>query len=121
MSSPKPVILAVDDDQPTLMLMRALLREFGFEPLTASSGPEALEAVRRRRPRLVLVDRFMPGMSGEELIGRLRADAGLASVPILILSGAPMEPDDLKKSGADGSVQKPFDIPALIEQIKSRL
>src|SRR5207253_1967697 len=66
--SEKPVILVVDDDAPILILMQNLLREFGFEPLTAASGNEAIDIARGRRPALVLLDRNMPGMSGEEVI-----------------------------------------------------
>ena len=64
--------------------MQNLLREFGFEPLTAASGNEAIDIARGRRPSLVLVDKRMPGMSGEEVIRALRDDEGLAQVPILI-------------------------------------
>lgn len=117
----KPVILAVDDDVPTLTLLRTLLREFGFEPLTAGTGAEALEVASQQKPDLILVDRYMPGISGDELIRRLRNDAGLQRVPILILSGSPTERDEVAKLGADGAVQKPFDIPHLIGEIRARL
>ena len=46
----KPIILVVDDDLPILVLMRNLLREFGFEAVTAESGREALAEVRKRKP-----------------------------------------------------------------------
>src|ERR1043165_2051232 len=85
--SEKPVILVVDDDMPILILMQSLLREFGFEPVTAASGRDAIEIARRQRPALVLLDKHMPGMSGDEVIRALRGDDGMAQVPILILSG----------------------------------
>ena len=117
----KPVILVVDDDAPILILMQSLLREFGFEPLTAASGNEAIDIARGRRPSLVLLDRNMPGMSGEEVIRALRDDDGLARVPILIVSGSPVSKSELASLRADGAVLKPFDVIALVQQIREHL
>lgn len=116
--SERPVILVVDDDAPILILMRNLLREFGFDPVSAGSGPAALDAARSRTPDLILLDRNMPGMSGDEVLRELRADPGLAAVPVLILSGEPMEPDEIESLGATGSVLKPFDVTALVDTIR---
>ena len=117
----KPVILVVDDDVPILQLMQSLLREFGFEPLTAASGGEAIEMARRQRPALVLLDKHMPGMSGEEVIRALRDDGEMAQLPILILSGEPVSKADLAELRADGAVLKPFDVMALVKQIREHL
>jgi DNA-binding response OmpR family regulator len=119
--SDKPVILVVDDDVPILLLMRNLLREFGFEPLTAASGNEAIDIARSQRPSLVLLDKNMPGMSGDDVIRALRDDDGLANLPILILSGEPVSRAELDKLGANGAVLKPFDVMALVEQIRGHL
>jgi two-component system, OmpR family, phosphate regulon response regulator PhoB len=117
--TPKPIILVVDDDLPILALMRSLLREFGFEAVTAESGREAIEAVRKRRPSAALIDKNMPGMTGAELIRALRNEPDFDGLPILILSGEPVTPTELKALGADGAVLKPFDIQALIAQLRS--
>ena len=114
--STTPTILVVDDDAPILTLMRSLLREFGFRVITARTGEEALGHVRSERPALVLLDKHMPGMGGSEVIRRLRAE--FQGMPILILSGDPVSNAELQALGADGAVQKPFDVPALIAQIK---
>jgi len=115
----KPIILVVDDDLPILLLMRNLLREFGFEAVTAENGAEALREVRKNKPSVVLIDKNMPGMSGEEVIRALRAEPGLDGLPILILSGEPVSRSDLQALGADGAVLKPFDIRELIAQLRS--
>ena len=109
--------MVVDDDGPILTLMKALLREFGFEAVVASSGAEALAAAREQPPDLVLIDIHMPGMSGAEVIRALRED-GPATVPILILSGEPVPAAEITHLGANGAVQKPFDVQALIETIR---
>jgi two-component system phosphate regulon response regulator PhoB len=117
----KPVILVVDDDAPILTLMRSLLREFGFAPVTAATGEEALVAAHRDRPALVLLDLNMPGMSGDEVIRALRNESSAGRLPILILSGAPVSSSELRELDADGAVLKPFDIQALIDQIRSHV
>ena len=120
-NSPRPLILVVDDDQPILLLMRNLLREFGFEPVAAASGEQALEEARKRTPDLILLDRNMPGMTGDDVVRALRSESELSSVPILIVSGEPLGPDEVKRLGATGHVLKPFDVPALVETIRGHV
>jgi CheY-like chemotaxis protein len=117
----KPIILVVDDDAPIIALMRSILREFGFEARTAMSGAAAIEAARAEAPDLVLLDKNMPGMSGVDVIRALRGEAGLAHVPILLLTGDPVAPHEIAELGANGTVQKPFDLQALMEQIRSHV
>ena len=117
MEKMKPVILVVDDDVPIQVLMQSLLREFGFEPVTAGSGDQALEVVRGGlRPDLVLLDMNMPGMSGVDALRALRAE--LEEIPIVILSGERLSPAEVAALGATGAVQKPFDVPELVTQIR---
>ena len=115
----KPVILVVDDDVPVLTLMRTMLREFGFEPRTASNSSAAIEEARDSSPDLVLLDKNMPGASLTETIGSLRREGGLHAVPIVILSGEPVEPDEIASLGAAGAVMKPFDVNELVERIRA--
>jgi DNA-binding response OmpR family regulator len=113
----KPVILVVDDDLPILTLMRNVLREFGFEARVASSSHAAISAARDETPDLILLDKNMPGASIRETISSLR-NVGGRSVPIVILSGEPIDPDELASLGAAASVMKPFDIRELVERIR---
>jgi two-component system, OmpR family, KDP operon response regulator KdpE len=117
----KPLILVVDDDEPILALMRNILAEFNFETITASSGPQALEAASATRPDLVLLDKNIPGMSGEQVIRAFRGQDGWDGIPILILSGDPVAPGEIEAIGADAAVQKPFDLSNLIVQIRRHL
>lgn len=117
----KPVILVVDDDGPILLLMSNLLREFGYETIVAANGREALDKVRSQKPALVLLDKNMPGMSGDDVIRALRGDATHDRLPVLIVSGEPVSDRELAELGANGAVMKPFDVPALIDQIRQHL
>jgi DNA-binding response OmpR family regulator len=115
----KPVILVVDDDVPVLTLMRTMLREFGFEPRTASNSSAAIEAARASSPDLVLLDKNIPGASLTEMIRALRGEGGLRGVPIVILSGEPVESDEISSLGVAGAVMKPFDVTELVERIRT--
>jgi DNA-binding response OmpR family regulator len=116
----KPRILVVDDDLPILTLMKNLLREFGFDAVVAGTGALALAAAREQTPDLVLLDINMPEMSGSDVIRALRRDHA-EHLPILILSGEPMAPAEVEALGANGAVQKPFDVPELMQQIREYL
>lgn len=99
--------------------MRSLLREFGFEPVTAATGEEAIGHARSRQPALVLLDKHMPGMASAEVIRALREE--FDELPILIVSGDPVSKAELASLGADGAVQKPFDVSALVAQIRQHV
>jgi CheY-like chemotaxis protein len=119
--SERPRILIVDDDEPILLLMRSLLREFGFEPVEAGTGPQAVAAAQAQIPDLVLLDRNMPGMSGDEVLTELREIPSMAAVPVIILSGEPIPPAEISRLGIAAAILKPFDVMALIETIRSSI
>ncbi len=100
--------------------MKNLLREFGFEPVVAADGPQAIREAKAAPPDLMLIDRNMPGMNGDEVVRALRED-GARNFPILILSGEPLEREELERIGANGAVLKPFDVTALIDEIRAKL
>ena len=75
-------ILAVDDDEFNLKLLRHLLAAEGHAVRTAASGEDALCSVAEQLPDLVLLDVMMPGMSGFEVLRQLKADARTRSIPI---------------------------------------
>ena len=116
--SVKPVILVIDDDLPILTLMRNVLREFGFDPSTANTRTAAVAAAREKTPELVLLDKNMPGTLPREVVDSLRDDANV-DAPILILSGEPLEPHEVRALGAAGAVMKPFDVMELVERIRA--
>ena len=101
--------------------MRNLLREFGFEPVAAGTGEQAIAEAQKRTPDLILLDRNMPGMTGDEVLRELRSRDALSTVPILILSGEPIAPDEIQRMGATGAVMKPFDVPSLVETIRGHV
>jgi two-component system phosphate regulon response regulator PhoB len=103
-------ILVVDDEPDLLELVRVNLRQAGYEVETAETGREALERLRRAPPDLVVLDLMLPDVSGTELCRRMRADADLADLPIIMLTAKADEVDRVVglELGADDYVTKPF-------------
>jgi CheY-like chemotaxis protein len=101
----------VDDNPANLKLARVLLSKEGFEVRTAVDAEGALEAVRKERPRLILMDLQLPGMDGLELTRRLKADPATRDILILAFTAYAMKGDEEKAraSGCDGYITKPID------------
>lgn len=103
-------ILVVDDAEPVRTILVHALRLRGFNAIEADGGPAALRAVLESPPALVIVDQWMPEMTGSELIQLLRAspDARMRDLPVIGLSGRPGSERDLLGAGAQTFLSKPF-------------
>jgi|SRR5215217_2733652 len=113
-------VLVVDDEQGILEALADLLREEGYRVLTASHGREALERMSELRPDLVLTDWMMPVLDGPALIERIRAEPSWAGVSLLGMSAVDVGPLRVQYPGIP-FLQKPFDIPALMKQVRKAL
>jgi DNA-binding response OmpR family regulator len=103
-------VLVVDDDPDVCDLVTYKLEQSGFAVRRASDGDAALREVAAEIPDLVLLDIMMPGMTGLEVLQRLRADATTAGLPVILLSAKAQESDVERgfELGADDYVVKPF-------------
>ncbi len=86
MTATAQTILVVDDDPKIRQLVRTYLERDGYTVETAADGQEALAAIERERPALVVLDLMLPEIDGRAVIRAVRADADDPDVPILILS-----------------------------------
>ncbi len=114
-------ILVVDDEPSILQVVRAYLEREGFEVYTATSGPEALQAVQVYKPDVVVLDIMLPGMDGLEVLTRLRQQAN--DVYVIMLTARTEEVDRVLglTLGADDYVTKPFSPRELVARIKAGL
>lgn len=116
-------ILVVDDNVTNLKLIEYLLKAKGYDVLTAIDAESALEAVRAKRPSLVLMDLQLPGMDGLELTRQLKSDPSTRDIVIVAVTAYAMKGDEQRAldAGCDGYVAKPIDTRALPQVVESHL
>jgi CheY-like chemotaxis protein len=95
--SDRAQVLVVDDDPKTRDMLRRTLQKAGWTVAEAANGCEAIEALERARPALVLLDLLMPGMDGFEVLERLNGDATWREVPVIIVTAKDLTPDDVDR------------------------
>lgn len=114
------VLIAEDDPGLRAMLGTALTLE-GFAVQEAANGAEALSAVRRRKPDVVLLDLVMPWVNGLEVLTAIRMDPATEDVPVIVMTGTPAQPHDLRGLGPVDLMHKPIEIEALLARVAAAL
>jgi CheY-like chemotaxis protein len=110
------MILVVDDNLDSTMILRSVLESEGFSVRVANSGLDALAALAQEVPDLVLLDVMMPEMSGFEVLEQIRSAPATASVPVIMVT-AKMQDEDVMtgyQHGADYYITKPCTAKQLI-------
>ena len=97
-------VLIVDDDPEARTLLSRMLKDEHAEVALATSGDEALSLIAQSPPDLVLLDLMMPGMSGFEMVARLRAQPQCAHIPVMIVSAKELTQEDMLT--LNGTVQR---------------
>jgi DNA-binding response OmpR family regulator len=116
-------MLVADDDADILRFMELTFRLEGFGVVTARDGPDALTKATDVQPDLVVLDVQMPGIDGYTICARIRADASLAAVPVIIVTAnyASADVEAARRAGADDFLVKPFHPAALLDMAKAML
>jgi adenylate cyclase len=116
-------ILIVDDNEANRDILEARLKVHGYELLQAADGEEALAAVQRDHPDLILLDVMMPKLDGVEVCRRIKGDATLPFTPIILVTSKSDTRDVIAglDAGADEYLTKPVDQAALVARVKSVL
>ncbi len=115
-------LLLVDDTPQNLAVLSALLQPY-YHVRAVTSGERALQAVAVRVPDLVLLDVMMPGMDGFEVLRRLRAIEAMAEVPVIFVTAATDEVDELRgfEAGAADYVHKPISPAVVLSRVRVQL
>lgn len=117
-------ILVVDDDEAILRGMQMILSGAGHDVQAADSGQAALDtldACGPDLPDLVVVDVLMPGMTGIQMLERVRARSEWVAIPFLVISAADMSEVSTAPLGAVTFLHKPFDDKTLLEAVEAAL
>jgi len=117
------MILVVEDQEDNRQILRDLLGNAGYAMQEAENGEEALSAVARQRPDLILMDIQLPILDGYEATRRLKADPGTRGIPIIVVTSYALSGDETKarESGCDAYVTKPYSPRALLAKIREFL
>ena len=103
-------VLVCDDEPYIVESVSYVVRKAGFEVSSAEDGDTALEMIRREKPNMVFLDIMMPGIPGDELCRRLKADPATRAIYVVILTARGQEEDERRamELGADEFMTKPF-------------
>jgi CheY-like chemotaxis protein len=116
-------VLVVDDDRDVRAMLNHLLAAAGFAVVEAANGGDALVALVKHRPALIILDLMMHGVNGAQFRDAQKRlqDEELANIPILVVSGADNLKQMAKNLGAAGIFEKPFDPDRVLTAVQGRL
>jgi two-component system, chemotaxis family, chemotaxis protein CheY len=111
-------VMVVDDDVDIRETIEDLLELRGYQVIGAGDGQSALDALKRgARPQVILLDLMMPGLSGEQFRNQQLADAALAAIPVVVLSGARAVDEAARRMHVE-SLPKPIELTQLMETVE---
>jgi two-component system, cell cycle response regulator DivK len=115
------LILIIEDDANTRMLLRDLLVVTGYRTMESQTAEEGIQLAQQHRPALVLMDIHLPGMNGIEALRRLRRGTGTGAIPVIAVTASVM--DDQRQAamdaGFDAFERKPISITGLLQTVRS--
>lgn len=115
-----PKVLVIEDDEANRRILEMALRGLGCEVTLALNGEEGLAKARAIQPDLVLMDVMMPKMSGLDTLQKIRQEATLAKVPVVVVSAKAADQDRANaiKAGANEFVTKPFRVKTIQDVVE---
>ncbi len=113
-------VLLADDSPHAQRMGERILREEGFELLTAVDGAGAFHQLTSGAPDVVLADAYLPGTSGFELCRAVKQDESLKHTRVVLTAGMlePFDEEEARRAGCDGILKKPFEASAVVEMIR---
>ena len=117
------LILVVEDQDDNMQILRDLLVSAGYAMVLAENGEEALAAVAKQRPDLILMDIQLPIMDGYEATRRIKADPASQSIPIIAVTSYALSGDEARarEAGCDDFVPKPYSPRQLLAKVREYL
>ena len=114
-------VVYIEDDPETLYFVKSGLERSGLELVAAEGGRAGLDAIRRVKPNLILLDLMMPQVSGWDVYHEVRADDEMRSIPILLVTALEQHCDEVRSLDVYGHITKPFTMKELLRTVRSAL
>jgi DNA-binding response OmpR family regulator len=114
-------ILVCDDDPGILDMLEFILEETGHHIITEKDSLNVKAILDREKPDLILLDLWMPVLSGDQVLKTIRANPLIAQLPVIVISASRDGKEIAFEAGASDFLAKPFDIDELLEKVRSYL
>jgi DNA-binding response OmpR family regulator len=117
----KKKILIIEDEKDLRFFIIRALKEEGFEVIEAIDGEEGIEKAKKEKPDLILLDLLLPGISGYEVLARIKKDPEMEMIPVLILSNLGQQEEvekGLKLGAVDYLIKANFTLDEIVERVK---
>jgi two-component system phosphate regulon response regulator PhoB len=123
MAKPRAKILAVDDEEDILELIRYNLTREGYDVICVETGEDCLKQARQKQPDLILLDLMLPGIDGLDVCKALKGEDKTRPIPVVMLTAKGDDSDIVTgfELGADDYITKPFSAKVLVARIKAVL
>ncbi|PWG81247.1 response regulator [Pararcticibacter amylolyticus] len=112
-------IMICDDDEGILDLLELVLRDEGYETIPEINSLNVAQIVDREHPDLLLLDLWMPVLSGDQVLRTLRDNPATRELPVIVISASNDGRSIAMNAGATDFVSKPFDLDKLVNQVKN--
>ncbi len=114
-------ILVCDDEQEILDITQMILEDAGFKVLAVIDSLSVEKMIEEEQPDVLLIDLWMPGMSGDQIVKSLRLNSKIQHTPVVVISASRDGKEIAMAAGADDFLEKPYDIDVLVDTVKKHL
>jgi CheY-like chemotaxis protein len=110
-------VLIIDDNEDILSMLQAMLEHQGYKTTTLDKTRNLVQIVRDLQPGIILMDKLLSGSDGCSFCKQLKADPGLAHIPVIMISAHPQAKTECLEAGADFFIEKPFEMELLLQTL----
>jgi len=117
----KKTILICDDDEGILDMLEMILEDSGYHTIPEKNSLNVYNLVEQQRPDLLLLDLWMPVLSGDQVLKSLKSNPATKDLPVIVISASTEGKHIATEAGASAFIAKPFDIDQLITKVEALL
>ncbi|QEC74761.1 response regulator [Mucilaginibacter ginsenosidivorax] len=114
-------ILICDDDEGILDMLELVLEETGYRIIPVNNSLHIYEEIEKQHPDLILLDLWMPVLSGDQVLRTLRKNPDTKGLPVIVISASREGEKIANEAGANGFLAKPFDVDILVNRVQEMI